>query len=365
MRARGLRWNWAASVIVYGFAALSTTGLCPGAQAQSLLDNLFGNRQTVPVQSNGLAGGVRLNVRPLPPPAADMPRRREARDEHVSQMDAGNSEAQAAEAWSGLSSHDRGGYQTMCVRTCDGYYWPVSFPAKRSDFERDAKVCQSTCGAEAKLYVRSGPGAGPEEMRDQQGRSYGATPTAFAYRKGLVNGCSCRGMPWSTGERSRHEGYALIEQEKAIRIAETEAGRASEVAQAKEAAETEAKHQALLKQVAEADARQVARIAQAAGVPPPGPKEAAAIAAFSAGTARPAAAGQPVVEGEPVTSDATEADNEVQAAARLVRDGKERGKVQAGSRQRVARRVMGGRPAIRVPPQYAAAPPPSKFWLFQ
>lgn len=111
-------------------------------------------------------------------------------------------------------------YQTMCVRTCDGYYWPVHYPVTRRAFKADADICTASCGAQAKLYYRPGPGTDAEEMTDLDGNSYGASATAFAYRKGLVNGCACRPMPWSEGERARHEGYALAEAEKALRVAE-------------------------------------------------------------------------------------------------------------------------------------------------
>jgi hypothetical protein len=164
--------------------------------------------------------------------------------------------------------------QTMCVRTCDGYYWPVRYPATRADFSRDANVCTSTCGAEAKLYYRSGPGAEPEEMKDAEGNSYGASKTAFAYRKGLMKGCSCRSMPWSESERARHEGYALAEAERALRVAQVEAERIAAVAAAAEKVEAAKKHEALVAAVLEAETKSDER-----GVEP-GPAEAAAIAAF-------------------------------------------------------------------------------------
>jgi len=125
---------------------------------------------------------------------------------------------------------DIGSYQTMCVRTCDGYYWPLHYPANRGDFKADEALCQATCGAATKLYTRADPGVETEEMVDGEGRSYGSSPTAFAYRKGLINGCTCRPMPWSIGERARHETYALIEEEKKLRAEQADAERAAAVA---------------------------------------------------------------------------------------------------------------------------------------
>lgn len=119
-------------------------------------------------------------------------------------------------------SSEMSGQQTMCVRTCDGYYWPIRYPSNRKDFESDEALCKASCGTEAKLYSRATPGTPPEEMKDENGRSYGDTPTAFLYRKRLVDGCACKPMPWSYSETARHERYALIEEEKRIRLAEAE-----------------------------------------------------------------------------------------------------------------------------------------------
>lgn len=113
----------------------------------------------------------------------------------------------------------------MCVRMCDGYYWPLRYPAYQSDLREDAARCQAECGSETRLYTRSGPGEDAEGMRDMEGTSYGASPTAFAYRKGLVNGCACKPMPWSDSERARHENYALVEAEAKLRIAEAQAAK--------------------------------------------------------------------------------------------------------------------------------------------
>lgn len=193
------------------------TALAPAACAQSLLETLFGfgapaPRQSVPPQ--------RLGVPALPPAAAGR------RDEPASLK---------------LATRERNGaddgakYQTMCVRTCDGYYWPIRYPASRRDFKTDEAMCRSACGSQTQLYYRPGPGTDAEEMRDLDGRSYGASETAFAYRRGLVNGCACRPMPWSDGERARHEGYALAEQEKALRVTQAEAEKAAAAAEAEAA----------------------------------------------------------------------------------------------------------------------------------
>ena len=55
-------------------------------------------------------------------------------------------------------------YRTLCVRLCDGYYFPVSFSTLPNHFQRDADVCQSQCAAPAELYYHQNPGGAVEQM---------------------------------------------------------------------------------------------------------------------------------------------------------------------------------------------------------
>ena len=84
-------------------------------------------------------------------------------------------------------------YRTMCVRMCDGYYFPVSFSTLPSQFEKDEQACQSRCAAPAELYYYQNPGQAVEQMisfRSQE--TYTTLPIAFRYRNELVRGCSCK-----------------------------------------------------------------------------------------------------------------------------------------------------------------------------
>ncbi len=103
-----------------------------------------------------------------------------------------------------------GSYRTLCVRMCDGYYWPISYGARRSNFYRDANVCRSSCGAEARLFYHS-KSSDVNAMIDIQGRSYSRLPVAFKYRKTLVDSCKCKPEPWAQSERDRHQMYAIKE----------------------------------------------------------------------------------------------------------------------------------------------------------
>ena len=114
-------------------------------------------------------------------------------------------------------------YRTLCVRLCDGYFWPISFATTRNRFYRDATTCKSSCGAEAVLFFVANPGGQIDDAVDQTGRAYARLTTAFRYRKSLVAGCACRPEPWSESEMIRHERYALVEQAAGAKPADARA----------------------------------------------------------------------------------------------------------------------------------------------
>jgi hypothetical protein len=103
---------------------------------------------------------------------------------------------------------DMGSYRTLCVRLCDGFYFPISYRTTRGGLARDADVCAASCGDEGRLFYHPNPGGDVDTMVDMTGRAYADLPTAFTYRKRLVNGCQCRPQPWSEAERQRHRAYA-------------------------------------------------------------------------------------------------------------------------------------------------------------
>ena len=99
-------------------------------------------------------------------------------------------------------------YRTVCVRMCDGYYWPISFATTRGHFSAEQGRCKSSCGEEARLFYFPANGGAVETMEDLSGRLYGQLPTAFKYRRKLVAGCQCKPEPWSDAELARHSAYA-------------------------------------------------------------------------------------------------------------------------------------------------------------
>jgi hypothetical protein len=87
-----------------------------------------------------------------------------------------------------------GTYRTMCVRTCDGYYFPISFATSPANFARDAQTCQARCpGTKVELYYHV-PSEESESMISLAGIPYEDLPTAFLYRKAdapRAPGCTC------------------------------------------------------------------------------------------------------------------------------------------------------------------------------
>lgn len=84
-------------------------------------------------------------------------------------------------------------YRTLCVRLCDGYYFPVSFSTLPNHFQRDAEACQSKCAAPVELYYYQNPGGAVEQAVGVGSNTpYTDLKTAFRYRKEYVQGCSCK-----------------------------------------------------------------------------------------------------------------------------------------------------------------------------
>ena len=91
-------------------------------------------------------------------------------------------------------------YRTLCVRLCDGYYFPISYSTLPSRFSQDAGKCQSQCAAPAELFVYRNPGEEPEQMVSVQGNAYNDLPSAWRYRKEYVKGCSCKAVEYSPSD---------------------------------------------------------------------------------------------------------------------------------------------------------------------
>lgn len=87
-------------------------------------------------------------------------------------------------------------YQTMCVRTCDGYFFPISYASTVGDFDRDQKNCETSCpGTEMQVFFGpSGIDQPANMVSTETGRFYTELPTAFLHQQTDVPepvGCGC------------------------------------------------------------------------------------------------------------------------------------------------------------------------------
>ncbi len=95
-----------------------------------------------------------------------------------------------------------GTFRTLCVRSCDGYYFPISFSTTRDHFPSDQAICDQMCpAAGSRLYVHEVGDGGPENMVSVDGSAYSELPSAFKYRSAVDESCTCR-PPGGDAERA-------------------------------------------------------------------------------------------------------------------------------------------------------------------
>jgi hypothetical protein len=108
-----------------------------------------------------------------------------------------------------------GTYRTVCVRTCDGAYFPISFATTPARFQDDERSCKALCpAAEAVLYAHRNPGEDMNQAVNISGQPYTSLPNAFRYRNEFNPSCSCKapGQTWSDALKSIDDKAAAEQQ---------------------------------------------------------------------------------------------------------------------------------------------------------
>ncbi len=100
-----------------------------------------------------------------------------------------------------------GTYRTVCVRLCDGYFFPISSATTPEFFARDEAACRSRCSSSARLYVYPANGE-PEQMVSVQRQPYSALSTAFLFRTKYDAACTCKPHPWEQEALAKHRAFA-------------------------------------------------------------------------------------------------------------------------------------------------------------
>ena len=84
-------------------------------------------------------------------------------------------------------------FRTVCVRKCDGYYFPVSFSTNADGLENDANACAYMCpGTEMELFTHHTSRETAEDMVSIiDGTPYTELANAFAHQEQFDPKCSC------------------------------------------------------------------------------------------------------------------------------------------------------------------------------
>jgi hypothetical protein len=120
-----------------------------------------------------------------------------------------------------------GTFRTLCVRTCDGYYFPISYATMPAKFAEDEQSCRRLCpAADVALFSHRNPGEEVSQAISMSGKLYSELPAAFSYRKQLNPSCSCRapGQSWADALRQGDDvierGDIVVTEERARQLSQ-------------------------------------------------------------------------------------------------------------------------------------------------
>ena len=141
-----------------------------------------------------------------------------------------------------------GTYRTVCVRSCDGFFFPISFATVPARFADDEKTCKSLCPAtEATLFAYRNPGEDMTQAVSISGQPYSASPNAFHYRQEFNPSCSCKaaGQTWADALKTiddtaaaQQQGDIIVTEESAKKMSRAPAKTAAPAPAKKGAAAT-------------------------------------------------------------------------------------------------------------------------------
>jgi hypothetical protein len=92
----------------------------------------------------------------------------------------------------------KGGSQAICVRTCDGGFFPLNYSARRGSLDSLGDLCHALCpNTEVALYTRS-PDNDVGTAVSADGRPYRDLQNAFKFQKSFDPACTCKakGETW-------------------------------------------------------------------------------------------------------------------------------------------------------------------------
>src|ERR1700722_8312602 len=123
-----------------------------------------------------------------------------------------------------------GTYRTVCARSCDGFYFPISFATVPGRFADDEKTCKNLCpAAEATLFAYRNPGEDMSQAVSINGQPYSSSPNAFHYRQEFNPSCSCKapGQTWADALKTiddtaaaQQQGDIIVTEESAKKMSQ-------------------------------------------------------------------------------------------------------------------------------------------------
>ena len=119
-------------------------------------------------------------------------------------------------------------FRTLCVRTCDGFFFPISFATVPGRFGEDEQTCKRLCpAAETMLFAHRNPGEEVDQAVSISGTPYTQMPNAFKYRQAFNSSCSCRasGQSWAEAlgvarDETFQQGDILVTEQRAKQMSQ-------------------------------------------------------------------------------------------------------------------------------------------------
>lgn len=184
-----------------------------------------------------------------------------------------------------------GGGRLVCVRSCDGFFFPLSAaPGGRQNAD---EMCQALCpGSETTAFSMSGSDDALSRAVSLRGKPYSTLPNAFRYQKAFDESCSCKkeGQNWAQilrqaeGMLDQKRGDILVTAQKSEELSRPKAAQAQAQAQAQAPVTAQSKRAADKKAAEAAEAQEA--VDQAAAAAPTASRESSGIGPQSIETSK-------------------------------------------------------------------------------
>jgi len=116
-----------------------------------------------------------------------------------------------------------GGPQTVCVRSCDGFFFPLANNNGNAD-----EMCQALCpGAETTAFGMSAGGDIQNAASRSTGQPYTSLANAGKYTRSFDAACTCRGQGQSWSEALKNAEYLLDKRKGDVIVTEQRAAELS------------------------------------------------------------------------------------------------------------------------------------------